>query len=57
MYTYLHVFYFLFFTFFQDSECKLLIMCKVEMFISDSLLLPPFSNQVVKYFSVLKFTT
>ena len=61
MYTYLHMcfifkidllifssFYFYFFTFFQDTECKLLTMCKLKMSISDSLLLPPFSNQVVK---------
>ena len=41
-------FYFYFFTFFQDTECKLLIMYKGEVSISDSLLLPPFSNQVVK---------
>ena len=61
MYTYLHMcftfkidllifsFFCLYFlTFFQDTECKLLIMCKGEVSISDSLLLPPFSNEVVK---------
>ena len=61
MYTYLHMcfifkidllifssFHFYFFSFFQDTECKLLIMYKGEVSISDSLLLPPFSNQVVK---------
>ena len=34
--------------FFKDTECRLLIMCKEEVSISDSLILPPFSNQVVK---------
>ena len=61
MYTYLHMcfifkidclifssFYFDFFTFLKDTECKLLIMCKGEVSISDSRLLPPFNNQVVK---------
>ena len=61
MYTYLHMcfifkidllilssFYFYFVTFFQDTECKLLIMFKGEMSISKSHLLPPSSNQVVK---------
>ena len=59
MYTYLHMCFikkiyllifssFYFFTFFQDTECKLLIMCKGEVSISNSLLLPHFSNQVVK---------
>ena len=61
MYTYLHMyfifkidilifssFYFNFFTLFQDTECKLLFMYKGEVSISDSLLLPPFSNQGVK---------
>ena len=33
---------------FQDTECKLLTMCKGEVSISDSLLHPPFSNEVVK---------
>ena len=59
MYTYLHMcfifhIYLLIFysfiyilTFFQDTECKLLIMCNGEVSISDSLLLPPFSIQVV----------
>ena len=41
-------FYLYFLSFFQDTECKLLIMCKGEVSISDSLRLPPFSNQVVK---------
>ena len=58
MYMYLHmcfifkidllIFYFYFFTIFQDTECKLIIMCKGEVSISDSLLLASFSNQVVK---------
>ena len=48
---------FIFFTFFHDIECKLLIMCKWKVSISDSLLLPHFYNQVVKSFSVLRFTT
>ena len=39
--------YLYFFTFLQDTECKL-SMCKGEVSISDSLLLPPFSNHVVK---------
>ena len=37
-----------YFNFFQDTECKLLVMFKGEVSISDSLLLPPFSNKVVK---------
>ena len=39
-------FYFYFFTFFQDTECKLLIMCIGEVSIGDSLLIPRFSNQL-----------
>ena len=38
----------LFFSPFYNTECMLLIMYKGEMSISDSLLLPPFSNLVVK---------
>ena len=39
---------FITFTLFLNTECKLLIMCKGEVSISDSLLLPPFYDQVVK---------
>ena len=33
---------------YQNTECVSLIMYKGEVSISDSLLLPPFSNEVVK---------
>ena len=41
-------FSFYFLTIFLYTECMLITMYKGEVSISDSLLLPPFSNQVVK---------
>ena len=44
----LDVLLFIFIHLFQDTESKLLIMFKGEVSIIESLLLPPFNNQLVK---------